>query len=312
MDNSFKEKGNAIAFRIFPSLPDKIRYSIVVILMLAGFYIQFYAYEILVGGVLIFLASLLVMFKGIDKRVYNKGYTRLEEWTKADKSNILDILNLYKNLKRWDVSSFEVTSLSGCFIFGLILVVAFIFIAMQYSYTIIGVDILMMFFPLYLSGMAKIDTKPQIVLKIENTRIIEEKLLSQYKEHSYDYYIQMAKVAKVEKPVPRDIKIKISPPSANEDFLGIYGQCSINVVSGKFYPYLYYVIVFRSGFKLRPRVAKDLGIKGNICVEITETKEAEVLIIRQKTTKTSGYHTNAKAIAALLDYTLELYKLRFG
>lgn len=312
MEKTFKQKGNAISFRMFPSLPDWIRYALVVVLMLGGFYIQFYHYGVFTGGAMILTASLLVMFKGIDKRVFNKGFVHLEEWTKTEKENVQETLNLYKNLKRWDTSSFEVSSLSGCFVFVLIVAAAVSLIVMQYYFAMIGIDILLMFIPLYFSGMAKIDTKPQIVLKIENTRIIENKLINQYKKHSYDYYIQLATVKNAEKPVPSDLKIKITPPETTDDFLGIYGQCSINVVSGAFYPYLYYVIVFKKGFNLRPKVAKDLGIIGNICIEISETKEAEVLIIRQKTTRTSGYHTKAKAIEELLDYTLELYRLRFG
>lgn len=43
-------------------------------------------------------------------------------------------------------------------------------------------------------------------------------------------------------------------------------------------------------------------------MEITQTKDVEVLIIRQTTTKTSGYSTGDKAIFYLLNHAVTMYK----
>jgi hypothetical protein len=64
----------------------------------------------------------------------------------------------------------------------------------------------------------------------------------------------------------------------------------INEVDGKSYPYFYVVLVARKGYglgKVHPHSAAH-----NLLLEFKVQEETEVLVIRQKTTKTSGYHTN--------------------
>jgi hypothetical protein len=90
--------------------------------------------------------------------------------------------------------------------------------------------------------------------------------------------------------VPDDVKFKVEISGHHPDFLGLYGQVVTNEVQGSSYPYFYVVLVARRGFGLPEIGRRHAGPSGTV-VEIKNQDEVEVLVIRQKTTKKSGYHT---------------------
>lgn len=308
MDNYNKNKGNAIAFRIFPSLNDYIRYMLVILLFIIGFYLQFTMLEVFPGILLIFTASLLVMFKGIDKRFYNKGFIHFNEWTQTTPEQINEMEEMYKKIRLWDKSIFEVSSCLGFFMFLLVIIISIIFVVQDGFYFFIGINSLVMFIPLYFSGFTKIDIKPTVLIKIQKLKLIAQEVKTKYTTFIPEYYLQLAQVPKKEKPVPSDFKIKITPADAESYFLGLYGQCSLNLVGGVHYPYVYYVLVYKKEFGLKSKFQKPKNLPSNVTMEITQTKEVEVLIIRQTTTKTSGYSTGDKAISYLLSHAIYMYQ----
>ncbi len=81
-------------------------------------------------------------------------------------------------------------------------------------------------------------------------------------------------------------------------------QVNINRVKGSDYPYLYCVLVARPALKLPKQIRTDAP--SNITIE-TDAKAADVhvVVIRQKTTKTSGYHTNDAACRVIFQYALD-------
>jgi hypothetical protein len=91
---------------------------------------------------------------------------------------------------------------------------------------------------------------------------------------------------------PNDARLMVRFNQAPEDFIGVQFQISINNVKSTQYPYLYAVILAKPGFKLRDKF-KDPKID-NLIMENEEADEADVIVIRQFTTQTSGYHTDTK------------------
>jgi hypothetical protein len=101
-----------------------------------------------------------------------------------------------------------------------------------------------------------------------------------------------------EKRTPVGARVFIRFPEAPEDFLGLQLQVAVNDVQGTHYPYLYAVIIARPSFgMLAGHHFKDIArISASLTVESNRDAEVEVIVIRQRTTKTSGYHTDAAAI----------------
>jgi hypothetical protein len=97
---------------------------------------------------------------------------------------------------------------------------------------------------------------------------------------------------------PNDARFMIRFKDAPESFIGLQGQISINAVKSTQYPYFYVVIIAKPGFQIFKKFGKPT-LK-NITIENKETGEVDVIVIRQFTTQTSGYHTNTTTQEAIL------------
>jgi hypothetical protein len=105
--------------------------------------------------------------------------------------------------------------------------------------------------------------------------------------------------------IPEDVKFRVDLADRDKDFLGLYGQVVINDVQGTSYPYFYVVLVAKQGFGLGT-VYREYAPPRNIVKELNTEREVEVLVIRQRTTKTSGYHTKPAAAEEILRQGLAL------
>jgi hypothetical protein len=76
-------------------------------------------------------------------------------------------------------------------------------------------------------------------------------------------------------------------------------------VQGTSYPYFYVVLVARKGFGLRDAYsAHNAGHR--VTKEFKYEGEVEVMVLRQETTKTSGYHTKPAVANEIFYEGLEL------
>jgi len=114
--------------------------------------------------------------------------------------------------------------------------------------------------------------------------------------HKVDYYMMLAGN---EAKIPDDVKVRINVKNQNKDFLGLYGQIVTNQVSGTAYPYFYVVLVAKKGFGLQKAFQTYMPPK-KTTKEFKIEDDVEVLVIRQTTTKTSGYHTKNKKMISIL------------
>jgi hypothetical protein len=91
--------------------------------------------------------------------------------------------------------------------------------------------------------------------------------------------------------------------NAPDYFLGVQVQISINSVEGRDYPYLYCVIIAKQEANIFNKKHDIIySLQPNwITFEETVSEGVDVLVIRQYTTKTSGYYTNAKASNAIVN-----------
>lgn len=300
-------KGNPVSFLLFPKLNEWLIYICSAAFIIAAFYVQFFIESMFIGYLLLFISSIMLMFRGIDKRAFNKTLLFCSEWEPVSEETLKSIPEMFKKLKRWDISFFELSSFLGWLVFLGIAGISVILIKQDSNYTILGIDILVLFIPLYLSGMAKIDIKPTVINKIDKILMLSNHCKDRFPDCKVEFLMIRSSPKKEEKKIPNDVKIKIMPTCENNDFLGIYGQCNMNSVSGTLYPYLYFVIVFKDTFML-PHQLTDMQSFANVMIEKTSEKGVNVIVIRQITTRTSGYETTDKAIKSLLEITMMLYR----
>ena len=98
--------------------------------------------------------------------------------------------------------------------------------------------------------------------------------------------------------VPLAARVFVRLPDARKDFLGVQFQVALNDVQGTKFPYLYAVIIARHSFGLdskKVRLNKERG-RTKLTVERNRESDVDVIVIRQHTTKKSGYHTKDAAI----------------
>jgi hypothetical protein len=93
-----------------------------------------------------------------------------------------------------------------------------------------------------------------------------------------------------------DVKMKVDVKNHPKDLFGLYGQISVNNVKGQDYPYFYVVLVAKESAKLISNKLSHFILPADIISEFSEQNEAEIMVIRQYTTKTSGYHTDEGAV----------------
>jgi len=91
--------------------------------------------------------------------------------------------------------------------------------------------------------------------------------------------------------LPRDARLLVTVDKGPEALIGVQVQCSINRVGGTAYPYVYAVIIAREAFDLERRLANVAVSAKDVLTFEEADKEVDVAVLRQKTTKTSGYHT---------------------
>ena len=108
--------------------------------------------------------------------------------------------------------------------------------------------------------------------------------------------------------MPCGVKLQFRLPSLGPDFLGLQVQVNLNNVQGSDYPYLYCVLVARPELKMLERLSAPPIIE-KIVVEAQRKDDVHVLVVRQETTKTSGYHTKPADCRTIFLYALDLCRL---
>jgi hypothetical protein len=151
------------------------------------------------------------------------------------------------------------------------------------------------------TGVRRILTNAPLVVKIEHLLAIMDDW-ERIRREGEVMSPQMEVVSGRNGEMPKDVKLLLRFTATGEDFLGLQIQVNLNNVQGADYPYLYAVLVARPSFGLlkRPLPATTAGVT----VEPSRQKDVQVIVIRQTTTKTSGYHTNRAACLKIFRFAL--------
>jgi hypothetical protein len=304
---------DAVVFLVMRDMSYGKRMKIAFALIVLGIVLQWYANEIFAGVIPLILGNLLLLVKGYDNRVDFKGYDPGEQWQRVEASRMSDLKRMDKEMKRWDRSYLDITNWRGVLTFVLLSFFLWVFyLGLSENPNKYGIlaaipfDIAILFLPHWFTGTRQILRMPGLLIKaitLENVLVKAKQLRP---DDAQD--VMMLLAGKDEK-LPRDIKIRLEPEGSPTEFLGLYGQVVINAVQGKSFPYFYMVLVAKPGLKLK-ELAHDLKMPPKTVAEYKEKDGVHILVLRQYTTRKSGYHTNNRMVLTLLELGLSaMHKL---
>jgi hypothetical protein len=291
--------------------------------ILGGLFLQYYYYhhdhyyylywfeywQFWLSLLLLFVGNLFLMVRGFDTRIRFGKYAPEAEWERVDESKLLEAEQLARKIKGWKKQSIRSildssSRFGGCLLVILIFVIFFGTLTIagveeNFALLALGMDAGILLFPHWLTGKHSIFSHPKLLVKIEVIKTLLNNAQDRLQNHQVEYFMLLKGK---ETKVPDDVKFCVKIQNQHPDFLGLYAQIVLNRGT---YPYFYVVLVTKKDYGLR-EAFKKYTPPSSITKEYPVEKDVDVLVIRQVTTKTSGYHTGSSKIREIFLEGLEL------
>jgi hypothetical protein len=292
-----------VVFHVLPSLAYGARMAVAFGLIAVGFVVQLAMMAVLPGVFLIAAGNLLLLVRGYDNRVDFATFDPTAEWERVELGRLDDLVELHRQMRRWDVSALDVTNILGAALFVLITIsTTAVAIFARGPLQILVIDAMVLLLPHWLTGVRSILVQPKLMVRVNTFRDVLEESAVKLADHEVNLLMLLSGSTT---KIPDDVKIKVDITDRHPDFLGLYGQVVLNEVQGRSYPYFYAVLVTRRGFGLDEAIA-DYSPPSNVTVEHNIQDKVEVLVIRQTTTRKSGYHTEIEDAVRILHDAVEV------
>lgn len=308
---SLEERG-IVVFHFWPFMAYGKRLALSLTLVAAGLFLQFLTGSFMAGALLLLVGSVLLCVQGYHNRVESGGFSPGSDWENVDIQRLHDLQELDRKMLRWNRSGMDVTNILGLIILGIVAApsayAAFHYLEYGFAPYPPGIRILLfnalvLLGPHWITGTRRILRLPKMMVKVEAL----EALLNSARREIDEAQVTVMMLLRGEAKIPEDVKLRIRIPDAPEQFLGMYVQVVTNDVKGTSYPYAYVVLVARQGYGLES-ATKDIAPPKGVIKEFKLENDVEVLVIRQHTTKTSGYHTKPPVAAMIFNAGLTMAK----
>jgi len=264
----------------------------------------------ILGGALLLAGNSLLLLRGYDLRPARS--LRGTSWDRTTLERFREVIDLERRVSRWDETLVDISCLKG-FIALLLLGIAPVAIVVYLVWTlprgrdlavVVAVDAAVLILPHWLTGIRRkwrpVALSERVQALLSALDALEDRLPEGCRIQP-TFRMQ----GEAGERVPTDARVFLRFPDAPEEFLGVQLQVAVNEVQGTKYPYLYAVIVAEESFGLLDRVAEVEAIAAGLTVETSREDDAHVIVIRQPTTKKTGYHTNRRAVARIVASALQ-------
>jgi hypothetical protein len=296
-----------IQFALAKSLPYGVRLALILVLLAGGFAVQALVH-LLLGAVLLFAGTLLAVVKG-----FSNAPERIEgpsEWRGGTREQLANILEIARKSRQWDKSAIDITCGTGC---GMLLLALVAGAIVTYVLSMTGqgwlagawaLDASVLLLPHWVTGVRRILTNDPLTIKAGLLLDMID-LWEQDRREGESVCPQMLITRGPKGEMPSDAKLVLRSEKLGDGFLGLQVQVVLNRVQGSDYPYLYCVLVARRRVGMLAR--REPRAPEGIVVEYQQQPgdDVDVVIIRQKTTSTSGYHTDGAACRAIFSFALD-------
>lgn len=262
-------------------------------------------------GVPFLIAALLLSWtQGFDNHADFRAYRAGSEWQTVPYDRLADIPQMDRRIAKWDASATDFTSGAGAalFLLAVFAIGILTFVIWQSSQTVATVfvvDAVALLAFQWFNGMRTIDRKPDLTLKAMHLVDAVDRA-GLHDEADLQLQAQLLLKGEGEQRVPTGAKVLIGWNDAPDWFLGVQSQVVINRVQDKPYPYCYAVLVAREGNGLADFARSAGEARAELVCEVEEKNGVDIVILRQHTTKTTGYHTAPKLSATILTDAVEL------
>ena len=303
------ERRGDICFHVLKGLPYSVRLALSFSLIALGFAMQIILAQSLlwVGVAVVFAGVLPLLTKGYQNVVRTTG--KAKDWRPVHRDEIQRILDVANRQRRWDRDLFDITSWQG--VISLVLLSAGIYAATfhfirtsEFLAIMMTCNAAAIFLPFWFTGARRILKNDKLVTKCNLLLQLADTLKSAPREgEEFQFQLQTSRVSGQEADVPCDVKALVMYANAPEGFLGVQVQVSINSVQGTDYPYCYCVIVARPEFTAKRPLAL-LPPPQKVVIESQSNQGVNIVVIRQETTRNSGYETKPAAAQAIFTYAI--------
>ncbi len=307
-----------IRFHFAKDLSYGSRILVSIFLLVLGFAIQLIFMNAWAGVPFLIPAVGLVLVRGYDSRIRLKTFSMDSNWTEVSIDKIQELEDLRLRTKTWDKDTWDISNPRGCFGLFLWVIIAFAVAAglglLVRSFTIflvLIIDAAIIAIPQWFSGMRFILTQPNLAVRVALLLKLERKFHGMNRKGERFKPALMLTRGEDGKTVPVDARFSVVLPNSPEGFYGLQAQININLVQGRSYPYFYCVLAAKPGFDLQIYENRIRKIK-NLMVEYQQDNRAEVLVLRQRTTKRSGYHTRDRTCVEILEAALKAGRMICG
>ena len=306
---------DSIRFHFGKNLTYRQRMTLAFSCLLFGLALQILMLNVLWGVPFLICTTAVLLTKGYDSRIRKKSFRPDALWTKVNMPKINEIKMLEQRNIDWDQDFLDITNVRGCFGFmvlgavigGMAFGVNFISQDLRLS-IIILVDSAILILPFWVTGVKFITTNSNLQVKI---KVILEMARFfngvQQGDETFQPEVLLYRKKKNE-TIPDDARFSVSTGKKADGFYGLQGNIHINLVQGSSYPYMYCVLAAQPGFGLKRFIPKIRQTE-KIIVEYQEDEKAEVIVIRQFTSKTSGYNTPMPVCEEILKRALDAARL---
>jgi len=299
-----------VVFRVWPALRYGTRAVAAVALVIGGLAWQVAAMSFWPGILMVTAGNILLLVRGYNNDVDLGRYKASNEWRPATLDKIRQVQKLDLKMKTWDRSVLDISNRLGCLAFGLVLVVLAITLEFgrqtgSQAPMLVGINAAVLLLPHWVTGTRSILTRPKLMLKIDAFLRLYEGVKDEVAEDKLQFSLLLE--GKGTREIPSDIRFRYVPKGAAEGFLGLQGQMAVNEVQGKSHLYFYVVAVAERGYGLTKRLGQWKAPEG-LVLEASDNGQVEVVVLRQKTTKNSGYSTDETRIRSIFHSGLLLAK----
>jgi hypothetical protein len=310
------EQRDSIRFHFAKGLTYRARKILILACLSAGLILQVILMTIWPGILIVLIGVALGLVKGYDSRIRLKNYKNDETWTEVPIEEFREIEIVRQKSIRWDRDALDITNGLGCLA---LLILAALGLGISFLAgaaagdrsiaAILLVNYLLLVLPFYFTGVRWALKQGNLAIKVKLLIKLHESF-TQNKIES-ESFVPMMLIAreKGDKTVPVDVKFQIRYKGLPPDrFYGLQSTVNINLVQGTSYAYFYCVLVAKPGFGLKQYRDKVKESKRVVC-EYQQQAEAEVLVIRHPTSKTSGYYTDDDACAEILSAAMNTSRI---
>jgi len=294
-----------LQFAVAKGLAYPLRALAILGLALTGVVAQAATLNPLAGVPFLLAAVILAWVSGLDHAADRRALELAQGWEAAPLDRLDEIAATAERLARWDRSPVEATNCCGSFgcLVATLAVAGAALLALDRDADIaaaaIAIDGGLLLVLQWFSGTRSFLGQPDLLVKVKHLRETLSRAQERL-ERLGTLQTQLKMTGKEERSFPTDVRLTVAVPDAPPEFLSLQVQVVLNHVQGTPYPYLYAVVVAKEGTGLLEAFERVEAPKGVIHERKTQ-EGVDVAIVRQYTTRTSGYHTKPGKSAVIVE-----------